>query len=325
VASAPELRPVRTRLLLRVLLPGLAVALIAVAVVVLVREEARPGSACRAAREPAPGGSWCSVYREDFTVPVPVGGFTNVPADDWSLAPANPYASSLRSYPDGWPTTGDLSLNLASRTAQVAEAADGAQGVFRLDGRTEVVDGRPQALGGSFYPVTDPGAEDVRARTSQLYGRYTVRFRTEGGFAPGPDGAYPSEPAAGRYGTAFLLWPADDRWADGEVDFPEMGWGDRVQGHVHTVGRPEVTSADVTTATSSAAWSTATIEWSPGLLVLRLDGAEVFRTTTDVPSVPMRWGFQSGAMGATPDPGVSGALLVDHVDIDAYARGTGSS
>lgn len=312
-------RPAHTRRA-RVAVLVLVVAVLVASVVLLVREgQAR--ASCPVGRSAAPGGFWCPTYRQDFRTAVPVGGFTNATVDDWYLAPSNPYASSLRSYPDGWPTTGDLSLNLPSRTAEVVESVDGAQGVFRLSGRTEVVDGRPQALGGSFYPVIAPGAQPVVAQTSQLYGRYTVRFRTVGGFAPGPGGAYPTSATAGRFGTAFLLWPADDNWPDGEVDFPEMGWGDRIQGHVHTIGQPQITSADITTSASSATWNTAVIEWSPGLLVFGLNGAEVYRTRTDVPSVPMRWGFQSGGMLATPAPGISGQLLVDQVVIERYVSG----
>ena len=297
---------------------ALVVVLLVAAGVVLLRNPVLDAP-CGSGGTPAPGGRWCPLYQEDFRTPVGVGGFTNEPADDWYLAPANPYAGSLRSYPDRWATTGALSLNLASRTTEVVESVEGAEGVLRLSGRTEVVDGRPQPLGGSFYPVIRPHATVVRDQTSQLYGRYTVRFRTAGGFPPAPAGTDPTSATTGRYGTAFLLWPADDRWADGEVDFPEMGWGDRVQGHVHTIGQPEVNAADITTGTSSAVWSTATIEWSPGLLVLGLDGTEVFRTTSDVPSVPMRWGFQSGGMNAVPAPDVSGQLLVDEVEIQSYA------
>lgn len=296
----------------------LAVVVLLAAATVLVRDRQRSAAQCSLGRTEAPGGAWCQLYREEFSTAVRVGAFTNEPADDWYLASSNPYARSLRSYPDAWPTTGDLSLNLASRTTEVVDAVDGAKGVLRLSGRTEVVDGRPQALGGSFYPVIRPRAMVARDQTSQLYGRYTVRFRTAGGFAPGPGGAYPTSTTEGRYGTAFLLWPADDNWPDGEVDFPEMGWGDRVQGHVHTIGQPEVNAADIDTRTTSADWSTATIEWSPKLLVMVLNGAEVFRTTSDVPSVPMRWGFQSGGMIATPAPEITGELLVDRVEIQAY-------
>ena len=326
--AAPDERR-RSHSLLKVVALAVVVALIAV--VIGVVRDGRSGdraetyaSCARAGSPAAPGGIWCPTYSEDFDTPVAVGAFTNTSPDDWYVTPANPYSSALRSYPDGWPTTGDLSLNFASRTAEGRRAADGASGGVRLWARTELVDGRAQALGGSFFPVIRPGAEPVRAQTSQTYGRYSVRFKTVGGYAPTARGEYPTSPTEGRYGTAFLLWPADDHWPDGEVDFPEMGWGDRVQGHVHTIGQPEVNSADIVTAASSADWNTATIDWSPGLLVLSLNGVEVFRTSADVPSVPMRWGFQSGGTLATPAPGITGELLVDWVRIDAYVPDPGS-
>ena len=42
----------------------------------------------------------------------------------------------------------------------------------------------------------------------QLYGRYEVRFRSDE--IPG-------------YKLAFLLWPDTNNWAEGEIDFPEIG------------------------------------------------------------------------------------------------------
>ena len=212
----------------------------------------------------------------------------------------------------------DYSLNFASRTADVVPQARGARGVFRLHGHSEQVDGRVQALGGSFFPVINPLATDQQ-QVAQTYGRYTVRFTTSGGYRPDAAGRF-DETGEPSYGTAFLLWPANDRWTEGEIDYPEMRWGDAIAGAVHTIGRPEVNAVTFSTSTSTEDdWHTATLEWTPDLLVFVLDGVEVQRVTTDVPSTPFRWGFQSGGTLGVPAADLAGYLYVDNVSIDAFA------
>jgi hypothetical protein len=263
---------------------------------------------------PAPGGSWSTIYREDFEAQVAEGGFVNHSTDDWELVDGIPYARSLRSYPDGWATTHHLSVNFASRTASVVSEAMGAHGVFQLRAHSAEIDGRTRALGGSFTSVIRPDASTGQLQVAQTYGRYTVRFRTVGGYRSGTD------PAAGAgYGTAFLLWPASDSWAEGEIDFPEMAWGGRIAGFVHTIGKPSVTSMEFRAETTTEeGWNVATIEWTPGLLRFFLNSEEIARTTSDVPSTPFRWGFQSGGMLSTPPADVTGYLYVDSILIEAY-------
>jgi hypothetical protein len=273
-----------------------------------------PQPPCPGPSHPAPGGSWWPIYREDFDAQVAEGGFVNHSTDDWYLVDGMPYSRSLRSYPDGWATTHDLSVNFPSRTASVVSEAMGAHGVFRLRAHSAEIDGRTRALGGSFTPVIRPDASTDQLQVAQTYGRYTVRFRTVGGYRSG------SDPAAGAgYGTAFLLWPASDRWAEGEIDFPEMAWGDRIAGFVHTIGKPSVTSTEFRAETTTEeGWNVATTEWTPGLLRFFLNGEEIARTTSDVPSTPFRWGFQSGGMLSTPPADVTGYLYVDSILIEAY-------
>lgn len=322
-ASIPPLSQLwRNRRIRLVLGPVLVVLLIGALSVVWSSRRSEAGMTCDLGRTPAPGGSWCSLYTESFDRVAPLGTFVNRDPGDWFLSDANPYAGSIRSYPDGWGTTANLSLNLASATAEVLKSAEGADGVFSVHGHSKLVGGRVQALGGSFYPVIRPSEPPGDAQVSQTYGRYTVRFRTVGTAVPtAGDGAADSSAgggARGGYGTAFLLWPADNRWSEGEIDYPEMAWGDRIGGYVHTIGNPQVNSAEFELQETTQTWNTATIEWSPNLLVFLLNGNEVFRTTTDVPSTPMRWGFQSGGMFATPAASQSGRLLVDRIDIQAF-------
>lgn len=313
----------------RVLLLALVAATVLALVLVLVvrsswwggfAEKTGARVAClRDGRSAAPGGSWCSIYRQDFDDAVPLGGFVNATPDDWYLHPDNPYAKTLRSYPDSWATTDKLSQNQASRTTEVVSSAEGASGVLRLHGHSEQVDGKVQALGGSFYPVIRPLEVTNHGQVSQTYGRYSVRFRATGGYVPTASGGFPSDDTTtGRYGTAFLLWPVDDNWSDGEIDYPEMAWSDHVSGYVHTIGRPQVNSSEFELPQTTTSWNTATIEWSPDLLVFSLNDVEVYRTTRDVPSTPMRWGFQSGGTLGVPPAQASGELLVDWVRIDAY-------
>ena len=304
----------------RRLVPAITVVVLVLVALVAVRCGVPSGGRATCSDgSAAPSGRWCPVYAENFSTPAALGSFTNEPVGDWYLQGGHPYAGSLRSYPDGWGTTEDFSLNYASRTTDVVERAKGARGVLRLHGHTGEVDGRPQALGGSFYPVIDPLAKEKQQQVAQTYGRYTVRFTTTGGYRKTATGQYPDISDEPGYGTAFLLWPANDRWAEGEIDYPEMTWGAPVAGAVHTIGNPEVNADTFQTTTSTQGdWHTATIEWSPGLLVFLLDGAEVRRLTTDVPSTPFRWGFQSGGTLGTPAPDLAGYLYVDEISIDAY-------
>ncbi len=270
-----------------------------------------------------PSAGWSRLYTEDFTTSVPVGGFVNASNTDWYLAGSNPYAKTLRSYPDGWGTTHDRSLNFASKTADVVHDDFGARGVFRLHGYTPATKGDNSALGGSFFPVLRPGAAASGEQMGQTYGRYTVRFRTVGGFRPDVNGGYPADSKLGRFGTAFLLWPVSDKWAEGEVDYPEMPWGAKVAGYVHEIGNPRA-NGDVFKApvTTDRAWQTATIEWYPGVLAFYLDGQLIRRVTENVPSTPMRWGFQSGGAVGVPPPDAEGYLLIDWITVDALKGAT---
>jgi beta-glucanase (GH16 family) len=168
--------------------------------------------------------------------------------------------------------------------------------------------------------VIDRLASDEQSQVAQTYGRYTVRFATTGGNRPAVASGHPGGSQPPGYGTAFLLWPANDQWAEGEVDFPELVWGGSPSGSVHEIGRPQV-NADTfeVPTTTEKRWTTATLEWTPGLLVFRLDGVEVRRVKTDVPSTPFRWGFQSGGTLGTPAADLSGYLYVDSIRIDAWA------
>lgn len=142
----------------------------------------------------------------------------------------------------------------------------------------------------------------------QTYGRYEVRFRAD--VIPG-------------YKIAWLLWPADDDWANGEIDFPEaiLDPGAGIQGFSHQVrgGDPSINQWFVDHDASPQTWHTAVIEWRPGSLTYALDG--VAQTTTDpvaIPTTPMYWSMQTETNG-DPHPESSGAIQIDHVRAWAYS------
>jgi hypothetical protein len=146
----------------------------------------------------------------------------------------------------------------------------------------------------------------------QLYGRYSIRFRSD--VTPG-------------YKLAFMLWPDSDNWAEGEVDFPEVGGltaGSDIYANRYAAWRTNLTgdTAGFKTTVPAAGngWHTATIEWSPNRLSYILDGRTLGTTTTGVPNRSMHWVLQAEtALGApAPAASVAGHLQVDWLTI--YAR-----
>jgi hypothetical protein len=139
----------------------------------------------------------------------------------------------------------------------------------------------------------------------QTYGRYEVRFRADE--VPG-------------YKIAWLLWPHDDNWTNGELNFPEV-WlhrGQTIEGFSHEIGNPDVNAFVVDTGQPFDTWHTAVIEWRPQSLTFSLDGA-TYRTTDPhaIPSVPMFWSLQTEASWR-PAPGTSGNVQIDYVRAWSY-------
>jgi hypothetical protein len=84
---------------------------------------------------------------------------------------------------------------------------------------------------------------------SQVYGRYSVRFRV-------------TQPT-GDYKTAWLLWPDSDVWpGDGEIDYPEGNLNEQFSAYAHYADPGGGQDAFENISTSSA-WHTATTEWVP--------------------------------------------------------------
>ena len=175
-----------------------------------------------------------------------------------------------------------------------------------LDMYLHTLDGQPQSA--AVVPLVSG------QWGGQLYGRYTVRFRSEE--IPG-------------FKMAFLLWPDSDNWAEGEIDFP----GDQFAGgRQHPVrqclsegrlasGYPGENSTFTTdTQAVESGWHTAAIEWAPDSITFVLDGQVVGTVTDGVPDTSMHLVLQVETMidASKPASDVSSHLQVDWVRIDSY-------
>jgi beta-glucanase (GH16 family) len=146
---------------------------------------------------------------------------------------------------------------------------------------------------------------------SQIYGRYVIRFQMDVG-----------------YGIAYTLqlWPTDDRWPP-EIDILEDNakGRDMVSATMHYGSDNSQVHKEIKGGNFTG-WHTAEVEWSPGQLTYRLDGA-VWATMTSryVPSTPMSVAIQTqawlcgGSWEGCPNP-TTPATVNLHVDwVVAYS------
>lgn len=122
--------------------------------------------------------------------------------------------------------------------------------------------------------------------------RTALRFRTD-------------KPFSGA-GAANMIWPTNDVWGDGEIDWPETQFDSTIEGFTHQVGaHPELNSMYVNSkVTASSGWHTAVTEWKPGAFVrFYLDGALLGEDTQNVPSTPHDWRFQTADNGGPQSSG----------------------
>jgi hypothetical protein len=232
---------------------------------------------------------WRQVFAEDFTEgDVPIGGF-----------PGPAYGARWSAnYFDGTPDTAAQRFPKGERKSgyypsKVLSIHDGVLDMFL---HTE----NGVAMGAAPSPII--GGAIQRPWNSQVYGRYSVRFKAD---------------ALAGFKLAWLLWPDSKQWPqDGEIDFPE---GDLskviyaalhgVEGGVHEteVHRPNVPYGD---------WHTATTEWSPGRIEFFLDGRSIGVSTSLVPNKPMHYILQTESCSPNcPLPETSGHVYVDWVAI----------
>ena len=217
---------------------------------------------------------WKQTYVEDFGTPVATGAWPGAYDAHW-------YA-----YSDG---IKDTSKNGTYMPSKVLSVHDGV-----LDYSISTVNG--------VHQVSAPVVKDTYG---QVYGRYSVRFKSDS--LPG-------------YKNAWLLWPDSGRWPDhGEIDFPEGDLDSGITAFSHWAN-PAGGQDEFGTGASFRDWHTATIEWLPGKVTFTLDGHVVGSSTRDVPTTAMHWVLQTetALSGGAPAAGVAGHVLVDWVAL--YTR-----
>jgi hypothetical protein len=184
----------------------------------------------------------------------------------------------------------------------------------------------------SFQPYNDEGSYFPRAMMSAHDGYADVALdgaRGSAGTFGSPTNAY--NRVGGRFsmramaldgngnGTAVIIWPTSDVWAEGELDYPEANFEDSPMVHHHwmTPGQ-EGSSYNYPTGVSWREWHTYTAEWYPpgkgptpatGSVIYYVDDVPIGTVTQDVPKTAHRFMFQVGNYG---NPG---HLLIDWVTI----------
>jgi hypothetical protein len=227
---------------------------------------------------------WKLVFSEDFTTPASVFPGTFDGSMKYS---GGPYSSRWWTNPPGWKDTSGAgsyeytNLSVANSCLTIRLATVG--GVVQV--------ACPQPL------LNGPNTEG----SGSLYGRYDVCFKADGGL--------------NWFKTAFLLWPDNEVWADGEIDFPEGDLGGTINGYVHNItGNPGANVLAVGTGIPYILWHVATIEWTAAGVTFILDGKTIGTTATS-PHVSMHWNLQCETDGGAPNSNVAGNVYVDWVAI----------
>ncbi len=226
---------------------------------------------------------WKQVFTQDFKTDVPLGSFRQ-----------SSYMKDL------FPYTGGDTYGHGEYDATKVNSVSG--GI--LDWFLHKEDGQ------SYVSAIVP--EIPSSHWGQLYGRYSIRFRSE--VVPG-------------YKIAFLLWPDSNDWDQGEIDFPETtsleNGGNSIYANLYPVGDRSVSdSTGFTTNTppASKSWHIATIEWAPNSLTYILDGVKLGTKTHGIPNTPMHWVWQVETAVGGPAPGsdASGHVQVDWATMYSY-------
>ncbi|MEW1819444.1 glycoside hydrolase family 16 protein [Arthrobacter sp. NPDC080031] len=233
---------------------------------------------------------WRQVFTEDFSEgDVPLGSFPG-PAYSakWSV-----------NYVDGTPDTDGQQSGGRSGyyPSKVLSVKDGMLDMYL---HTE----KGVSMGAAPSPKLLPA--NGRPYDSLLYGRYSVRFRSE---------------ALEGFKTAWLLWPDSGVWPrDGEIDYPEGDLSKSFYGAVHEARPDKNTFHQNRTGARFTAWHTATTEWTPGRVEFFLDGVSIGVNTVGIPDKPMHYILQTeSCLTGCPAPATAGHLQVAWVAIWAKA------
>ncbi|WP_337005416.1 glycoside hydrolase family 16 protein [Microbacterium sp. LB12] len=226
---------------------------------------------------------WHQILAEDFDTSFAQGGFSS-----------SVYADRFNTYDGMKDTSGHGTYD-----SDVLSAKDGV-----LDWYLHSTAQGPRVA--ALVPEVEQG------NWGQLYGRYSMRFR--------------SDPVPG-YKAVSILWPDSDVWREGEVDFPELsdlGTDPYMYANRYAAGRGDLNgdTAGVRTKVSASDgnWHVATIDWQPGSLTYYLDGERLGTTTDRVPATEFHWVLQleTAVNSPSPDPSAAGHFQVDWVAM--YSR-----
>ncbi|WP_240721457.1 glycoside hydrolase family 16 protein [Pseudarthrobacter sp. NamE5] len=232
---------------------------------------------------------WRQVFAEDFTDgDVGIGEFPGpIYGQRWSA-----------NYKDGTPDTAAQKQPKGQRTSgyypsKVLSVHDGVLDMY-LHSENGV------SMGAAPSPRLNGATQSPY--NSQLYGRYSVRFKADS--LPG-------------YKVAWLLWPVSKQWPqDGEIDYPEGDLSKVIYAALHGVG-PDGHKFDLFRPDPSVPftdWHVATTEWSPGRIEFFLDGKSIGVATSMVPDKPMRYLLQTeSCLTGCPAPETEGHVYVDWV------------
>lgn len=254
---------------------------------------------------------WRQVLAEDFTRPVPVGGFVAnqqgilTPAGAQGYAAYGPGApSELRLYPDGWDDTWKGGYYAPSRTVSVRDDIDGATGVFDVWCHHGVPLGKSAARG-MGAAVWFPGRDGRWNKGPFMRAEYRMRAV---GFNTAPS----------RYGAVPLFigspWPAN-----GELDWPEGELTGDIHGFYHHANPGNTQEPFSASGFRWEDWHVYAIEWLPDRVRFLADGQVVKESTRMVPQQAMPFVIQSATYAPGPDPATEGHLQIDWVTLYAYA------
>lgn len=282
------------------------------------RRPTRPARPLSATDRPG----WRRVLAEDFTRPVPVGGFVADATGTLTAAGAAGYdaygpgrsgGTELRVYPDGWPTTHRNGIWAPSRTLSVRTDVTGADGVLDVHHHAAGRPGEPGArpLGAAvWFPLA---AFDGAFRIGPFL-RIEYRARSDG-FAAGAPSHFHGVPLL-IDSRSVELWRAGGElnWfeADLRPDGPIAGWYHRADpggSKERVAGPPGAVLGD---------WHVYTIEWSPGRVRFGCDGQTCLDTTTMTPTAPLAFLIQSEPVPPGPDPATDGHLQVDWITVHRW-------
>jgi hypothetical protein len=231
---------------------------------------------------------WRQVFAEDFSHgDVPVGEFPGAAyRAKWSAG-----------YADGTPDT----------AGQVSGGKSGYYPTRVLSVRNGVLDWflhseNGISMGAAPAPVIANTSTGPHRPNSQLYGRYSVRFKAD---------------SLRGFKTAWLMWPDSGIWPrDGELDYPEGDLAGPFFGAVHRSGSSHNIYDVVPSHAMFTSWHTATTEWIPGRVTFLLDGKRLGTLTTRTPIKPMHYILQTeSCLTGCPLPGTAGHVQVAWVAV----------